>query len=306
MSGSTQVPWFAGKDGRLLVYRVNRRPLFADSLLPAEPPPDVFDHFTRVLAPGYEVVTGRKNQRVWRAGGVQVDNAESVLTGKLGWQPREEEIVSDWSDEERDWESSTAAPKERKLMPFGFDGDSRLLTILADGSSAPATIAAVFEKVLRENEKELLEPTVQWSVEPVLDRRDFLDWLKSAEVVTQVSFTAKLPNPEPMDEFDDLFQRLAKRHATKHTETMVSSREEGLVAVEDDPDFAQAIVMGQQGIATLRGKGRRAGTVTTYSQKDSVAAERVEDLPADWTEMRQTLTGFLKGQLRRFKDDRAA
>jgi hypothetical protein len=298
-------PWFAGHDGRLLVYRVNRRPRFEESLFPTTPPPGVFGHFKRMLAPGFEVHTGRKNQRVWRVGGLAIDDESQLITGKLGWQPVEEELVAEWSDEEKDWVTRTAATRERKLMPFGFDGDSRILTVLGDNESAPATIAAVFEKILRENEAELEEPTTEWSVEPILDRGDFLSWLRSAEVVTSVSFTAKLPNPEPTPEYDDLFDRLKNAHATHHTETMRSTKDEGLIEVDKDPDFAQAIVMGQQGFATLRGRGRRGGKVTKYSQKETVASEPVEDLPPTWPEMRDMLGGYLKGQLRKFKEDRS-
>jgi hypothetical protein len=97
MSDLAQVPWFAGRPGRLLVYRVNRRPKYADTLLPAEMPEDVFDHFVRMLAPGYEVVTGRHHQRIWRVGGIRIDGEEQMLTGRLGWQTKEDEVISQWS-----------------------------------------------------------------------------------------------------------------------------------------------------------------------------------------------------------------
>jgi hypothetical protein len=308
MSGpNADVPWFAGREGTLLVYRVNRRPKYSDTLFPSDMPEDVFEHFVRMLAPGYEVVSGRANQRIWKVGGLAVDEEARTLTGKLGWQPREEEPVSEWSEDEMDWISGTAAPTERKLLPFGFDGDSRLLTVLADGSSAASTIAAVFEKILRNNEEELERPTTEWSVEPILDRRDFLSWLNRAQVVTSVSFTARLPNPESKADFEDLWRRLQDSHATAHTETMRSSREEGLQQVAEDRDFSQAIAMGQEGFATLRGKGYRDGVKTTYSQKEAVAADVVEELPYSWNDMRAFLTEKLKSSLRRFTEtDRKA
>jgi hypothetical protein len=237
---------------------------------------------------------------------LETNNESVLLTGKLGWQPVEEEVVAEWSDEQKDWVTRAAETRERKLMPFGFDGDSRILTVLGDGGSAPATIAAVFEKILRENEAQLGFPSTEWSVEPILDRGDFLSWLRSSEVVTLVSFTAKLPNPQPTPEFDDLFERIKKTHATHHTETMRSTKPEGLTRVDEDPDFEQAIVMGQQGFATLMGRGRdAAGKSTTYSQKETVASETVEDLPPTWTDMRTMLGELLKGQLRKFKEDRS-
>lgn len=298
-----RMPWFAGRSGRLLVYRVNRRPKYADTLLPAEMPEDVFDHFVRMLAPGYEVVTGRNHQRTWRVGGIRIDQKERTLTGRLGWQTKDDEVISEWSDEVMDWLTQTAEPKERKLMPFGFDGDSRILSVLTDGNSAPSTIAAVFEKILRQNEHDLPEPTTDWSVEPVLDRQDFLTWLSELDVVTSVSFTARLPNPEPSEAFDELYKRLARSHATQYTETMRSEREEGLIEVEQDRDIRQAIAMGQQGFATLRGKGTRDGVTKSYNQTQAVASESIEELPPSWDDVRALIVECLQGSLRRFKDN---
>ncbi len=305
MHDALQEAWFAGRSGRLLVYRVNRRPKYANTLIPAEQPADPFDHFMRMLAPGDPVVTGHSHQRIWRVGGIQIDSDQAILTGRLGWQPREDEVVSLWSEEEMDWKVQVAEPKEKKLMPFGFDGESRLLTVLADGASATVTIAGVFEKILRKNEHETTWPTTDWSVEPVLDREDFLTWLDTLDVVTSVSFKAKLPNPEPLDDFGELFERISKSHATEYTETMKSARETGLIEVQKDRDFKQGIAMAQQGFATLVGKGKRNGATSSYSQQQAVASESIEQLPFDWEDMRAFLAERLRGPLRRFKDSKS-
>jgi hypothetical protein len=300
-------PWFLGRAGQFLVFRVNRRPLLnANLFAPSGLPSDVFEHFTRVLAPGHPVVSGRGHQRTWRVGGIHVDEAEKALTGRLGWQPREEEVVAEWSEETKDWTSSTMAPRERKLMPFGFDGEKRLLTVLSDRESAPPTIAAVFEKILRENERELLERTTDWSVEPVLDAEDFLSWLERLDTVTSVSFQAKLPNPEPREAFADLAERMTRNHATHHRETIRSERDEGLLDVQDDRDVSQAIAMGEQGFATLQGRGRTEGHPSQYSQKQAIASERVPQLPTSWDDVRQVIVTLLKTRLRRFLDKEEA
>jgi hypothetical protein len=77
--------------------------------------------------------------------------------------------------------------------------------------------------------------------------------------VKAVSFTARLPNPEPKDAFRDLAERMEKRHATTYVEELLSDQDEGLVGVEDDRDIRQAIAMGEHGLATLRGRQRRLG-----------------------------------------------
>ena len=49
--------WQPGESGELLLYRVNRRPIGEDSMLPEEIPNDVLDHFNRVFPNGWRVVT---------------------------------------------------------------------------------------------------------------------------------------------------------------------------------------------------------------------------------------------------------
>lgn len=140
--------------------------------------------------------------------------------------------MPDWSDEEKDWVTTTMKPRGGRVVPFGFDYETRLLTVLSDRSSPPATVAAVFERILRDNERELPEEerSTEWSVEPILDAEEFIEWLSSLEVVHRVSFTARLPNPEPRDAFRNLAERMEARRATEYTETLKSDREEGLQA----------------------------------------------------------------------------
>lgn len=306
MPESSESPSFAGQPGEFILFRVNRRPLDEQNLFTPELPPDVFEHFVRVLAPGYEVVTGRRHQRTWRVGGIQTHEDDRTLTGRLGWIPRGgEEVVPEWSDLEKDWLSATATTRGGRIVPFGFDGDTRLLTVLADRSSPPATVAAVFEQVLRDNERELAEQdrSTEWSVEPILDAHEFIEWLESLEVVNVVSFTARLPNPEPRDAFRDLAERMEARRATEYTETLKSDREEGLQAVQDDPYVQQAIAMGEHGFAKLRGRGQRDGRESRFSQSREVASEHVEAMPPTWEQVRALMRGYLKDQLRRFIDD---
>lgn len=305
MPETSVAPWFAGEPAAFLLFRVNRRPREDRTLFTRDMPPGVFEHFGRMLAPGYEVVTGRRHQRTWRVGGVQVHEDDRMLTGRLGWVPRGEEVVPEWSEEEVDWRSATTTPRGGRIMLFGFDGETRLLAVLSDRASAPPTLAAVFEKILRENERELEddERTTEWSVEPILDSEEFIEWLSSLEVVYSVSFTARLPNPEPSDAFRDLAERMEARRATQYTETMKSQAEEGLQGVHEDRDVRQAIAMGERGFATLRGRGRREGHISKYSQSDEVAKERIEQMPTTWDGARALVRDALKGRLRRFLRD---
>lgn len=119
-----------------------------------------------------------------------------------------------------------------------------------------------------------------------------------------VSFTARQPNPTPDDpRFEELATRLVDSHASRYSETMASDKDEGLVQVEHDRDFSQAIAMAQQGFATLFGKGKRNGKRSRYSQIKNQAAESVDELPHNWDDMRTYLAEKLKGPLRRYKDE---
>ena len=210
--------------------------------------------------------------------------------------------MPEWSEEEQDWISTAAPPRGGRVVPFGFDGESRLLTVLSDRVSPPSIVASVFERILRENERELPAEvqSTDWSVEPILDAQQFLEWLHTLDSVISVSFTAKLPNPEPRDAFRDLAERMEARRATQYSETMRSAREEGLIGVDQDRDFRQAVAMGEQGFATLRGRGRRGTHDSRYSQTSRVAKQRVDDLPDDWPDGRELVKDRLKRGLRRF------
>ena len=268
--GSGETPWFAGQPGKFFAFRVNRRPLSDASLFTPEAPLDVFEHFVRMLAPGHEVVTGRRHQRIWRVGGVNADEEQRVLTGKLGWERVGLELVPEWSEEEKDWVSSEATPQGGRVVPFGFDAQSRVLAVLSDRASRPGTMGVVFETILRENEADLVEEqrSTDWSIEPILDAEDFESWLHSVDVVDSVSFTAKLPNPDPTEAQRDLTERMQARRATRVSETMTSEREEGLTGVEEDPDFKQAIAQTTRPSrrswrwSSARARSRRASSRT--------------------------------------------
>lgn len=294
--------WFAGRAGAVLVFRVNRRQMPKVSLFAPEPPP-VFEDFRRMLSPGWEVISGRRHQRIWKVGGVSTNAELELLEGKLGWLPRGETVVPAWSDEDKDWTSSVADPAGGQVMPFVFDGESRILAVLHDPSSAPTTIAKAFQKILQENEDELPEPTTDWAVEPVLDEREFIEWLSGLEEVRWVSFTARLPNPEPMPDFQGLVDRLERRNAEKVTETMQARKDDGLAGVQNDPDFREAIAMAGKGFATLRGRGQKDGRTSAFSQSDEVARERVDEVPPTWHDVFMMLGEMAKGRLRRFLDD---
>jgi hypothetical protein len=293
--------WFAGHKGKLLVYRVNRRPLPSGALAPLELPKDAFEHFVDRLVAGYQVKRGRANKRVWQVGGIEVDHDQRQLTGRLGSQPVRRGMVPKWLDDQKDWELQAGETAgEIELLPFGYDGESRLLTVLQHGKAA-VTIATVFQTILHDNEKKLREPTTAWSVEPLLDTGTFLSWLRDTAAVQSVSFTARLPNPESLPEFGDLPERIKRIGAIQHEQSFRAPPGGTLQGVDKDPGFQGGIAMGKHGFATLKGDGERAdGSHTAYRQAEKVAYEHLDSLPSSWPEMRALLRLLLKDRLRRF------
>lgn len=291
------------------VFRVNRRPSTSPpTLFDGANLPDVFEHLGETMRSGHQVVTGRRHQRGWRVGGIERDAKDRLLFGKLGWQALDAtaEEVPQWNEEARDWTASARVPRG-VVAPFGFDGETRMLLVERRLKTSAKTVASVLEKIIGEVEEELAgkQPSrapITWSVEPVLDANDFRDWLKSLDTVHTISFTARLPNPEPDDAFQDLVDRMEARSATSFTETFRSDAEEGLVAVDQDQDVRQAIAMGEHGFATLRGEGVRDGQQDHYKQVERVATERAE-APSGWDGAKEALRELLKGRARRFLSD---
>jgi hypothetical protein len=123
------------------------------------------------------------------------------------------------------------------------------------------------------------------------------------DVVSEVQFVAKLPNPTPNDAYKDVFKRMEERRATRLIENIHSNRAAGLQSVQEDAEFRQAEAMASEGFATLKGVGERDGRKTRYNQNERVRRATINNLPDSWGEMRAVLTGFLKEQARGFLGD---
>ncbi len=262
-------------------------------------PTDVLKHFQQMLPNNSSWETrGSGGRRIWKFGGAEVDSDDQVLTGKVGWHPAEEEEVADYSDADEDWITSIEAPHGRVVLPYGFDAETRILAVLRRGRSRAVTIGGVFEGVLDQHERALSSPTTEWSVEAILDGRDFAEWLQSMDVVKEVEFVAKLPNPTPTPAMEDVYKRLTNRNATRLIENFRSTRPGGLKHMEDDPDFLQAEAMAREGFATLKGRGESDGSRRLYNQNDRVRRANIDHLPETWGQMREVIRDFLKERAR--------
>jgi hypothetical protein len=238
------------------------------------------DHIVEVLHFGKHIKTGKgSRQRDWILGNRRILKDQSALMGQVGWQRDDEQQASRYIPETREWRDETE-PAERSVhSPFVFDGDSRILGILKHRSFNEVTVAKVFQDLLREGEQEREWPSTEWSVEPILDERDFLRWLHSVQAVTSIHLVAEMPNPDGLEEFGPIWEEMEARGARLSSTRIFAANEEvGLQGLENDRRVQGNLAMGMQGFGYVEAKGRRNGHQTVYDQRENVAREVIEDL----------------------------
>lgn len=261
-------------------------------------PGDFFDHLNEVLLFGAPVETGRRNRRIWKLGNRNIDLEQQVTSGQIGYEIETQVVQDIYDDDAREWREATEPGEATARAPFAIDGDTRILGVLQHPTFSASTIANVFEMLLRrgENEREGT-PTTEWGVEAVLDVNDFIEWLHGAERVQQVVFTAKLPNPSGLPEFDPIWTRLQNLNAKQIRETIDAHDDErGLQHVEDDIESRGFIAMASNGYGNIRARRRRQNREETYDQKNQVKGVRIETPPQTWPEIMIAVIRLLLGE----------
>jgi len=252
----------------------------------SQQPDSVMDHIVEVLLFGKPVVTGRSDrQREWFLGNRHILQDESALTGQIGWQRNDEQqaTVSRYVSETQEWRDELEPAGRSAHAPFVFDGNSRILGALKHSTFSETTVAKVFQDLLREGEQQREWPSTEWSVEPILDERDFLSWLHSVQAVTSIKLVAKLPNPDGLEEFGPVWEEMQARSARLDSLKWVAANEQvGLQGLEDDPRVRGNLAMGKQGFGYVEARGRRSGNETVYDQREKVAREVIDDLGQTW------------------------
>lgn len=184
--------------------------------------------------------------------------------------------------------------------PFVYDGESGGLAVLKHPSFPPATVAHVFTELLSRGETRIGR-TVEWDVTPRLDAPSFREWLERTRAVKRVSFVARLPNPDVLDEFAPLIQRLEAREAAAlREEWFARNPEVGLREIDQDPDARQMIAAAEKGYGYVNAQGvTEEGTETRYNQRQRVRGEQTPPLPSSWNAMIDVFVRFALGRLRR-------
>jgi hypothetical protein len=277
-------PWFAGRTGIVLLYRINRRPLARPTLGGGQQPASIMDHIVEVLPFGSRVVTGTRQKRDWILGNRRISADESALSGQIGWEQRGDEPTSRYQPETREWLDVVEPQEHSARAPFVFDGRSRILGVLKHRSFSESTVAKVMQTLLRQGEEQREWPTTEWSVEAILDERDFLSWLHSVQAVTSIKLVTKMPNPDGLDEFGPIWEEMNQRRARLISTRMVAANEnEGLEGLEDDERVRGSLAMGRRGFGYVEARGNRNGHETVYDQREKVSREVTDELAPTWS-----------------------
>ncbi len=294
LQATTVEPWFARRDTTtLLIYRVNRRPLPAPTLF-AEQPDDVLDHITEVLLFGEMVETGRSNKREWILGNRDIDLKTRTLSGQIGYERPAERSADRYDEDAQEWRDVVDVIEQTARAPFVFSAESRILGILQHPTFSERTIPNVFTTLLNRGEDARAGQSTEWDVEPILDEIEFLEWLRQAESVEQVSFLAKLPNPSGLPEFEPVWSRLEEREAKSVREIMEArDPDRGLQGIDADSIARAYIAMASQGFGYVKGRRKRDNRQETYDQRSQVKRHIFSNLPRTWPEVKVLIIDYL-------------
>lgn len=147
--------------------------------------------FRESWRPGAQVV---RYGRQWRVSAPHdVENATSVLTGRIGYV-REDEIATLEFDEEAMDFRRGAAPSGA-VIPFAVDVEQRRVGFqLVPGQVRTASFTGALESVLN------LSATYRWRVRPLVRKVSFEVWRRSVDRVTEFNFRLERPNPHYADD----------------------------------------------------------------------------------------------------------
>ncbi len=289
-------PWFATRRSvSVLLYRINRR-RFEASLFADLQPEDALDHIAEVLLFGERVETGSAHKRTWVLGSRQIDEEGRTISGEMGYVSAGQHAADQYDDETQSWVSEIELMENTARAPFVFDAASRILGVLQAPGFTPKVVPNVFRILLNRGEQAREARTTDWDVEPLLDKTEFLQWLREADAVEKVVFVAKLPNPTGREEFAPVWDRLEARRAKAIREEMEArDPDEGLQGIEEDEQSRAYIAMASDGYGWLSGKRRRNGKIQTYDQRNRIRRGALDSLPASWTEAGDRLRVLVKG-----------
>ncbi|MFD6950351.1 MULTISPECIES: hypothetical protein [unclassified Nocardiopsis] len=292
-------PWFAGKNGTILFYRVNRRPLQNPSLN-AEQPDSVMDHLTEVLLFGEVVSSGRGNKRNWLLGNREIADNEETLMGQIGWRRDGSETQDEYDPESKRWVDVTRDRDSSGRSAFCFDSKSRILGVLKHPSFDEKTLPVVFQEIMNMGEQRRSWPSTEWSVEPLPDNKKFTQWLREVDSVQQINLVAKLPNPDGLDEFGKVWEDMNSMRARKIQQVVEAVDSSGLENIQQNERVSNHIAMSERAYGYATARGIRNGRKVVYDQRKNVQRANTDDMPALWPQIMNVIKSHVKARGEKF------
>lgn len=294
---ATPTHWFFEKEASVLLYKINRRPMTQGNLLTSQPE-DFRQHLEEVLVFGPPIITSARGaERTWRLGGKNLDEESGILTGEVGWSQPHPEARDEYDDEELRWRDAVDEKSTTARSVFAIDLQTRELGVLQHPMFAPQTIASVFTDILNLGEERREAKSTDWMAEPELDEPEFRAWLAATDVVEKVTFVARLPNPDSMDEFAELFARMKVIEAGEiREEIKPRNPEAGLKRITEEPLTKQFVAAASFAFGYITASGRRQARQTRYDQRQRVRKERTPPLPDSWSGALRYVVEILLGR----------
>lgn len=297
-------PW-VGLDAELMMFRVNRRPMeqrtLFDATAASRRDTEAVEHLWQVLGQVQTIATEAGGRtRKWRLGDVdrQPLEAGDMVWGTFGFERDGVASGAEYDEEARSW---TATREERHIadvVPFIFDGETRLLGVVKRPEFRPNRVAWVLTRMLREAEDRLEPPSsIQWTVEPVVNQQAFYDWLRETPVVLSLTMEVRLHNHDIEEEMEELEERLTAKGAKQRT-TRYSAQDpsEGLQGLAQDQEVQAHLAEGALGFGSVRGSGRTgAGAKSTFDERRSTARQPVGELVDYGIELYEQLRSGIRG-----------
>ena len=287
--------WFTGRETVLLYYRVNRRPRSQQPLEAIEWE-SALVHLDTVLDPDVSVTSGRRYQRQWHLGQLFLDADRNVLTGQIGFEFEPTRTEGSYDEKNRAFQQSRVMVRDTAYAPFVFDGESRVLSILRHAAFKETTLARVFGEFLNIGEDRLRAPAYEWAVEPLLDRQSFYGWVERTAVVASVRFVAELPNPDAIEGFEWVDERMNEIEARRIEERLEArDLQVGLQRLDSDSAALAYTEYAERGFGYVAASGEtEEGKVTRYDQRQQVAREVVELHEDSWPAIIERLIGLVR------------
>ena len=304
--------WFAGKDLDVLLFKVNRRLMWRNTLFEEsnreDQPADPIGHVQENLALfNPEAESGRATKRKWQVGNLELSADGSVLTGRLGWARTGQTLSNVYDPKTREWVDQEVPGDRSGVSPFALLREGRIVGILRHPTFSDRTTADVFTQLLNSAERQRPEPTTEFDVEPIGDTSEFYSWLEDVDKVSKVEFVFKRPNPDAEESFAELFERQEAYRADEIREIIKSANgdDRGLnkEAFHSDRNAKMFLAAAMAAYGYVLARGKRGSKQARFDQRAKVARESIENVGAAWeAATAEVVTATQRGSRRRRND----